>query len=131
MNDNKYDKFYYSILCAVIGDIIGYENGGMEFNDGYDLHIKSPKDIITYSGISVFHVVNFVARGGLSKYDPANKIVSDDSILLLATLDALINTYNKDNDIILDTIKKYLLEYYKKDEDPEGRNYGYRVIKGL
>ena len=129
--NNKYNKFYYSILCAVIGDIIGYENGGMEFNSGYTLTIKSPKDVVTYSGISVYHVVNFVATGGLSKYNPADKIVSDDSILLLATLDALIDTYNKDNNEILDTIKIYLLKYFQDDEDPEGRNYGYRVIKGL
>ena len=131
MSDNKYNKFYYSILCAVIGDIIGYENGGMEFNSGYDLIIKSQKDMITYSGISVYHVVNFVAVGGLSKYDPTDNIVSDDSILLLATLDALIESYNKENDEILNTIKNYLLKYFVEDEIKDDRNYGYRTVKGL
>ena len=87
MNSNEYYKFYYSILCSVIGDIIGYGNGSVEFNYGHNMKVSSQKDIQRLSGISVLHVVNFIRDGGLGKYDPSKEIVSDDTILILATLE--------------------------------------------
>ena len=128
---NKYNKFYNSILCAMIGDLIGYGNCDIEFNDGVNMKVKTQKDVERLSGWSVRHVVNFISKGGLSNINIKKLIVSDDSILLLANLDALIETYKKDNDVIIEAIKNSMIKYYKNDKLREKRNYGIRTQKAF
>ena len=92
---NLFDRFYYSILCSVIGDIIGYGNSKIEFNRGYNKQINTRKDVRRMAGVSNYHVVNFIKDGGLSGFNPKKFIVSDDTILMLSVLLALTKSYNK------------------------------------
>ena len=129
--NNQFNRFYYSILYAVIGDIIGYGNGNIEFNDGTPMNIKNYKDIERLSGISTMHVVKFISNGGLYNYNFKKYLASDDSILLLSILDALIVSYNKDNQTIIETIKKYMIKYFEEDKLKDKRNYGFRTVKSF
>jgi len=126
-----FNKFYNSILCSVIGDIIGYGNGHVEFNDNTDMKINSPSDINRLTGWSVRHVITFITLGCIENYDFKHNIVSDDTYLLLANLDALIKTYNKDNDVILEEIKNKMIQYYENDDKKNVRNYGIKTVESL
>ena len=125
------EKIYNCILCAVIGDIIGFGNGEIEFNNNIDLSIKGDKDLERLSGISPYHVSNFISNGGMTNYDMKNKNASDDTILLLATFDAMISTFNLDDDKILNKVEELLLKYYNNDKKKEKRGYGNRTIMSL
>ena len=125
------DHLYYSILYSVIGDIIGYGNGDVEFNYGQDMTVKNQKDIEKLSGFSTLHINNFISNGSLNNYNFKNYIVSDDTILILAVLNGLIESKNKNEDIIVSYIKKSMISYYQKDDMIKLRNYGLRTIKSF
>lgn len=131
MSNNKFDRFYYSILCSVIGDIIGYGNSKIEFNRGYNKQINTRKDVRRMAGVSNYHVVNFIKDGGLSGFNPKKFIVSDDTILMLSVLLALTKSYNQSNDVILETIKKGMIHLVLNDDRKQDRNYGGRTEKSL
>ena len=95
------------------------------------MKVSSQRDVERLSGWSTKHVMNFISNGGLSTINNFNLRVSDDSILLLSVLDALVKTYNQDNKIILREIKKQMLLYYKNDKLKHKRDYGIRTFKSF
>lgn len=127
----KFNKFGSSIFYAIIGDIIGYGNSEIEFNFGCSNRVNSQLDVERISGWSVKHVVDFISKGGISNLKSLNYKVSDDSILLMAVLDALVKTYNQDDDIIVKQIQKSMIHYYNNDKHKDKRNYGIRTVKSF
>ena len=127
MSNNKYYSMYYSI----IGDIIGFGNGSVEFNEFNNNIVKSNFDAKQNSVFTIYHIYNFISNGGYSGFSIKNLIASDDSILNLAVYDGLKSSINKSNKEIVNKIKDKLIEYYKNDNLREKRYYGIRTAKSL
>jgi len=126
-----YNEYLYCIHCAILGDIIGFGNGSVEFNFNQNNLINTRSDVDKLATLSNTHVANFIARGGYTNIDISKDIVSDDSILLLAVLDAMTKIKSKNLDEIIETIKLNFNEFYKKDKKRDERYYGIRTIKSL
>ena len=124
-------RIYNSLLCAILGDIIGYGNANIEFNNGIDMTIKRQSDIPRLCNISDAHVINTITEGGISNIKLNNRIYSDDTVFLLSIYKSLKKTLNQSNDKILDEIAKNMVNDFYNDKDKEKRNYGYRTVKSL
>lgn len=129
MKDNN--KLYYSMFYAIIGDIIGFGNGTVEFNFNESMTVKSSFDAKKYSYFTLRHIYDFISKGGYSQFEIKNLIASDDSILALAVFDGVKSSLNKNSDVVIEEIKNKLLDYYHKDKLKDKRYYGYRTIKSL
>ncbi len=127
MTNNKYYSMYYSI----IGDIIGFGNGSVEFNEFNNNIVKSNYDAKYNSLFTIYHIYNFISNGGFSGFSIKNLIASDDSILNLAVYDGLKSSVNQSNNEIINKIKEKLIEYYQNDKLKDKRFYGIRTIKSL
>lgn len=127
--DNK--LIYNSIIFANIGDIIGFGNGNVEFNYGVSNYFNNSSQAIPYSTMTRLHIYEFIANGGYSNFKIDNYISSDDSILLLATYDALKKKFKSNENKIIDFIKDKLIEYYIDDEKKKRRYYGLQTKKSL
>lgn len=127
MTNNKYYSMYYSI----IGDIIGFGNGSVEFNEFNNNIVKSNYDAKYNSLFTIYHIYNFISNGGFSGFSIKNLIASDDSILNLAVYDGLKSSLNKSNNEIINKIKEKLIEYYQNDKLKDKRFYGIRTVKSL
>ena len=131
------DNIFSSLHCAVIGDIIGFGNGIVEFNY-HDKRFNNAVDRFTISDLSLLsyrHVVDFISRGGYTNIDISKNIASDDSVLLLAVFDGLITSKKEENeDKIVDNIKNKIIEYIKldyKNETFKDRYYGIRTTEAM
>tara|TARA_B100000886_G_scaffold315518_2_gene253523 strand:- start:218 stop:1372 length:1155 start_codon:yes stop_codon:yes gene_type:complete len=132
---NLNEKKYYCLNYAILGDIIGFGNGEIEFN-----YFKSSKlekigdtSLAEYTSL---HIFNFITSGGFSKInfkisDTEKNIASDDSIMNLAVYHGLKDSLNQSNDIIIESIKDKLIYYYLNDKKNELRYYGNRTIKTI
>ena len=127
MTNNKYYSMYYSI----IGDIIGFGNGSVEFNEFNNNIVKSNYDAKYNSLFTIYHIYNFISNGGFSGFSIKNLIASDDSILNLAVYDGLKSSVNQRHHEIINKIKEKLIEYYQNDKLKDKRFYGIRTIKSL
>lgn len=128
---NLYDNYLYSIHCAIIGDIIGFGNGSVEFNFNQDNMINNRSDVDKITSISTRHVANFISKGGYTKIDISKDNASDDTILLLSVLDSLVRLKNQKPNNIIDDIKNNMNKFYKDDFKRDYRAYGHRTIKSL
>jgi ADP-ribosylarginine hydrolase len=127
MANNKYYSMYYSI----IGDIIGFGNGSVEFNEFNNNIVKSNYEAKYNSLFTIYHIYNFISNGGFSGFSIKNLIASDDSILNLAVYDGLKSSLNQSNNDIINKIKEKLIEYYQNDKLKDKRFYGIRTVKSL
>ena len=127
------DNIYFSLKYAILGDIIGFGHGDVEFNFFKNNKIKNDKDYQNFldNNFTEVHIYNFINDGGFSKKKLDNLIVSDDSVLLLAVYDGIKHTYKKSIDEIVERIKDKLVEYYLNDEQKDKRYYGFRTTKSL
>ena len=98
---NKLDKLKAGILYLSYFDTIGFKNGEWEFN--YGKNINDFNDIMT-AGYTIIH--HYMSLGGFSNIDISNWKSSDDTILTMATIKALI-----DGGTELDFIKRYIEIY--------------------
>ncbi len=119
-------KIYYSMKYAMIGDIIGFGNGKVEFN-----FFDKKADLQQVQNFTLNHVFNFIKDGGFSNFDFSNLIVSDDSILALAVFDAIKKTYKTDAESIIEAIKKNIIKYVINDDKQDKRYYGETTINSL
>jgi ADP-ribosylarginine hydrolase len=126
-----YDNHLYSIHCAIIGDIIGFGNGNVEFNFNLDNTINNRSDVDKLTSMSTRHVADFISKGGYTNIDISNDNASDDTILLLSILDSLVRLKNQNSIDIIDDIKTNMNKFYKDDPKRDDRYYGIRTMKSL
>lgn len=109
------NKYFASIYLASIGDKIGFENGEREKNytdtvivieDEYD---NKYKNII--ENLSIYMYLNFITKGCVSSINLNMLMISDDTIMHLDLINALIEEF-KDKDNLYDNIvKNYLISF--------------------
>ena len=98
-------KIYYSIKYAMIGDIIGFGNGKVEFNF-FDKSLNL-NDIYTFT---LTHVFNFIKDGGFSNFDFS---IHKPSLDLFFVFERLIKIFI----FILDILTlSFLLDFNKECE---------------
>ena len=87
-------RFQASMVLAGVGDALGYKNGSYEFCRRGDFINKDVED-------------NF---GGVSKIkvDPRNWIVSDDTVMHIATAEALVSEWVDSEQLYSTLAKKYI-----------------------
>jgi len=107
---NKIDLYTSAMVLAGVGDAMGYKNGDWEFSfDGEKIHQEMKK------------------LGGIKKLKINKKDfrVSDDTVLLLSTAEALIDVKRHGND--LNKLYVEIATHYKKDyfNDMSGRAGGF------
>ncbi len=122
----------YCIHCAIIGDIIGFGNGEIEFNFNTSNKIDNRYDIDKISAYSTRHVVDFISKGGYTGIDLTKYIASDDTILLLAVFDAMTQVTDKTE--ISDAVeitKDKMIEYITNDKKRDARYYCHRTLDSI
>lgn len=124
------NKYINCLLVGALGDIIGFGNGKTEFNNNNTI-IKCDDDKEDCANFSNYNIWNFINNGGINQYNIKDLIVSDDTILHLATAKGLINVKDKSDDKIIDSIANSLTKDYKNDEIKDNRAYGEKTKKGL
>lgn len=93
------EKYKACIVLHALGDTIGFKNGDWEFNNGLDNANYSYSDDILYE---------FISLGGILDIDLEGWIVSDDTILHMATIESLITNHNNIDEFMAILVKKYI-----------------------
>lgn len=128
---NLYNNYLYAMHCSIIGDIIGFGNGQVEFNYNENMKVEQQSDTFRLSTFSNRHVADFISKGGYTNIDLSKDNVSDDTILTLSILDSVIRLLNQENTIIIDDIKNNMNKFFKQDTKRDIRYYGNRTIKAF
>ena len=119
-----------AILLGMLGDIIGFGNGKIEFNndnfftkDNYDNYEQTGAD---YSNQMVF---DFINNGGFSQHPKGDWTVSDDTIMTLANARALIewDHVNGDIDSLTSIVRTNYIKIIDRKQDLENFE---RIYKG-
>lgn len=84
------DQFKASMVLSAVGDALGYKNGEWEF---------------CHSGEAIHRELKNL--GGLEKIDIKGWVVSDDTVLHLATAEALVSTWKTRQELFLKIASKY------------------------
>ena len=116
----KSEKFKACLLLASFGDTLGFNNGMWEFNYGFDNPGPQISSLILWE---------FISLGGINNINMKNWDASDDTILQIATTNALINDFNT-----MTKLKKNFIEEYLKslnDLLDEKRAAGKTTINSL
>lgn len=118
-NDKLKEKVLACLLLSSYLDTIGFKNGEFEFKSG-----KRPKNVLTAGSVTYEMIYHFFILGGPNHISIKNLSSSDDTILLLATTEALINGGGEIN-----YIDRYLKWFPILSED--FRLSGYITIQSL
>ena len=84
------DQFKASMVLSAVGDALGYKNGEWEF---------------CHSGEAIHQQLQTL--GGLQKIDIKGWIVSDDTVLHLATAEALVSSWKTREELFLKIASNY------------------------
>ena len=84
------DQFRASMVLSAVGDALGYKNGEWEF---------------CHSGEAIHQQLQTL--GGLEKIDVKGWIVSDDTVLHLATAEALVSPWKTREELFLKLAANY------------------------
>lgn len=84
------DQFKASMVLSAVGDALGYKNGEWEFCD---------------SGEAIHQELQ--SLGGLENIDIKGWVVSDDTVLHLATAEALVSSWKTRQELFLTIASKY------------------------
>lgn len=95
---NHRNRFRACIILGALGDTIGYHNGNWEFC--YDTD-KIRKE--------------FAMQGGPKEFDVKSLSVSDDTVLNLATIRSLIESFQKDWKTELSITRKHYVNSFRSD----------------
>lgn len=119
------EKFIACIVLHAIGDTIGYKNGDWEFNYG------NPKADYNFSSEIVFE---FLALGGILEINLDKWIVSDDTVLHMATASGILaskNPYTNDKTEINAMLQSVCNKYVKSLSNMNKRAIGNWTLKIL
>lgn len=91
------ERYIATMILHAVGDTIGFNNGKWEFND-----YISPK--------AQYEILyEFISLGGINDINLQNWIVSDDTVMHIATSDALISNH-QNYDKYIDALKRAFLD---------------------
>ena len=101
------EKYQATIILHSLGDIIGYKNGDWEFNHG-----NGPRVPFTY----VYEILSeYIDLGGINHLNITNWSNSDDTVMHLATANALIEESSTVDKTCKNMAKHYIKEFNSSD----------------
>ncbi|KAM3862362.1 ADP-ribosylhydrolase ARH1-like [Diretmus argenteus] len=108
------ERYEASMVLSGAGDALGYNHGDWEFEkDGEDIHRQ------------------VTARGGLASLDAKDFPLSDDTVMHLATADALIEVGKKVNPSLSDLCRTLVKKYIDCMRDMDGRAPGITCMSSI
>jgi ADP-ribosylglycohydrolase len=117
--DSKFENYLACIILGIIGDIIGFGNGDIEFYNQNNIIKNAINDreefINNILHISSFLIFEFILNNSTSQYDFKSNTYSDDTIMLLANLKALLSDYKDGKELYINTSNCYL-EFFKDEK---------------
>lgn len=116
---NKKEKIDAAFMLLSYLDTIGFKNGAWEFN--YSTYIKNIDDALIMN-FTIF--TEYMSLGGFNFLSIKNWNASDDTILMIGVIKALIDGGNE-----IDFIKNYIEIY--KELDPQKRVPGNQTLKSI
>jgi ADP-ribosylglycohydrolase len=96
------DKYVASFILHAVGDMIGFKNGEWEFNffSGQHMQIQMTNEIL----------FDYIYLGGINGIDFSDWMVSDDTILNIATAKGLLsNDYVFDENMVKNLKKEFVI----------------------
>lgn len=125
---------YYCLLYAILGDIIGFENGHKTL-DKSNLKCTNLNEASKHASYTNYIVYKFISNGGYSNINISKKIASNASIFLLSVYDSFVtagftdpnNTALTTQDVI-DNIIIRMSEYFNSDKNKQNRLYDNDLI---
>jgi len=108
-------KIEAAIMIASYLDTIGFKNGQWEFNYFKTNNTQNINDAINTTFTIIHH---FMSLGGFSNIDIKNWKASDDTLLIMATIKALIDGANEHN-----FINRYIEIYDELIKEERGSGY--------
>lgn len=112
------DRIKASLILHALGDTIGYKNGEWEFNYGN----TAITEMYTFELVS-----RFIALGGITCIDLKGWRVSDDTVVHLDTIKALVESENTDD--FLKKFRKNLIDSFDDIKTRHPGNTMYNKIK--
>ena len=117
--NSKEEHYVAAMVLHALGDTIGFKNGEWEFNyfNTYD---------ITSINMTADFLYDFIDLGGINGINLENWIVSDDTILNIATARSIVSSHGIYNDKMINATKKEFIEAYEqmiKDGDDNLERY--------
>lgn len=117
MEKNRNEKIKAAFKLGILGDIIGYGNGQIEFNKGTVFSLETQGDNYEQIGAeySSTIVYDFINSGGISKNPKHEQTYSDDTLMLLANTNALIEWLeleekNKKVNVLINIIQNHYIK---------------------
>jgi len=117
------ERYKATMTLHALGDTIGFKNGDWEFNNAHKRKLGTVEINSSYTNELLYE---FISLGGINHLDTKDWIVSDDTILHIATARAVLK---EDKD--LDKLGNYLKDEYilafkdMKDRYPGDNTYKY------
>lgn len=116
------ERYIATMILHAVGDTIGFKNGEWEFNE------FKKKLTDNYSTELIF---KFIALGGINDIDLESWVVSDDTILHIATASALLEEHKDVNKFGETVANKYIKYFHKFRHDKQDRYFGSATVNML
>lgn len=114
--DPIFENYFACIYLGIIGDYIGFGNGDIEFYNQNNIFSNDRNQFINnLQHISSFLIFNFLLNDSTSQYNFKSYTYSDDTIMLLANLKALISDFNDGKQLYINTSLTYL-DFFKDEK---------------
>ncbi len=126
------EEYYVGcMILSAVGDTIGYMNSIYEFNFNEEFTQENYGNQFVSRGgdFSNQLVFLFIHGGGILNFDFEGKRVSDDTVMHLATAEALLSDYKTDTQLYQTLVDKYVASMDK--EMKELRAPGFRTMESI
>jgi len=116
------------LLLGALGDTIGYKNEKAKYDGKYPAKEKIFAKDYNHSDMLLF---GFIHEGGLSSINSVKGyLISDDTLMHMATAKALIDNYDTKEELYESFANEYL-DSIKGEYTQETRNFGIKTLESL
>lgn len=132
-SSNLQERYQACIALGIVGDKIGFGNGETEFFTGGVMRVDDYPDLKAMGEqITMTMIFTFIAAGGIQGIDLSKLNYSDDSVMMLDNLRALISPSSRDAKSTIDNVaKEYLKSFSNMDEMVNLRLAGRQTINSM